>query len=60
MALAKATGPGLILFRAGDWGEEEAVTRLAKALGAIPENDFPQSVVVIERTRIRRRPLPVV
>jgi len=29
LALAKAEGPGLILFRGGDWREEEAVASLA-------------------------------
>ena len=59
IALAEADGPGLILFRAGDWNEAEAVARLGKALAAIPEGELPNSIVVIERTKIRRRRLPV-
>jgi predicted nuclease of predicted toxin-antitoxin system len=59
LALAKATGPGLILFRGGNYTQAEAEERLARALGAIPEQELPTSVVVIEKRRIRRRRLPV-
>jgi hypothetical protein len=57
--MAEADGPGLILFRAGDWNEEEAVARLETTLNAVPENELLTSIVVIERTKIRRRRLPV-
>ena len=59
IALAEVDGPGLILFRGGDWNEEEVVVRLQAALSAIPENELPTSIVVVERTRVRRRRLPV-
>ncbi|HJU10960.1 MAG TPA: DUF5615 family PIN-like protein [Candidatus Binataceae bacterium] len=59
VALAKNDGPGVILFRAGDWSEEAAKLRLATALSVIPENELPNSIVVIERGKIRRRGLPI-
>lgn len=59
LAMADTTGPGLILFRGGDWSERDAIARLAKALTTIPEAELRSAIVVIERTRIRRRRLPV-
>ncbi|MBI4615188.1 MAG: DUF5615 family PIN-like protein [Planctomycetes bacterium] len=59
LALTGAVGPGLILFRGGNYSEEEAKLRLARALKAIPLQDLPSYVVVIEKGRIRRRRLPM-
>jgi len=55
--LAKTGEPGLILFRGGNYSEKEACSRLKQALEKIEEKDFYNSIVVIEKTRIRRRPL---
>ena len=59
LALAKAEGPGLILFRGGNYSEQEAVERLTRALETIPTEELPNSIIVIEKGRIRRRRLPV-
>lgn len=59
LALAQAGGPGLILFRGGNYNEQEAVERLTRALETIPNEELPNSIVVIEKGRIRRRRLPV-
>jgi len=59
LALAQARGPGLILFRGGDYSEQQASQRLARALEAIPSDELVDSIVVIEKGRIRRRRLPV-
>lgn len=59
LALSQAEGPGLILFRRGNYSEQEAVERLKRALEAIPSEELPSSIVVIERSRIRRRRLPL-
>ena len=59
LALSGGEGPGVILFRGGNYGEQEAVGRLAAALRIIPEVELPRCFVVIERTRIRRRFLPL-
>jgi len=59
LALAQAEGPGLILLRGGDYGEQEAIGRLRRALTMIPSEELPRSIVVIEKGRIRRRGLPL-
>jgi hypothetical protein len=59
LALTGSTGPAILLFRGGDWGEEEILARLEHTLGVIAEAEIPNSIVVIERTRIRRRRLPM-
>ena len=59
LALAQLEGPGLILFRGGNYSEQESLNRLERALIAIPEVDLPNSVVVIEKGRIRQRRLPL-
>ena len=59
LALAQAEGPGLILFRGGNYSEQEAIERLKRAFETIPNEELPNSVVVIERGRIRRRRLPL-
>lgn len=59
LALAQAEGPGLILFRGGNYSEQEAVERLTRALETVPNEELPNSIVVIEKGRIRRRRLPL-
>ena len=59
LALMKAEAPGLILFRGGNYSEQEAVEHLGRALEMIPAEELPNSVVVIEKGRIRRRYLPL-
>jgi len=59
LALTGSKGPGLILFRGGNYSEAESLDRLQAALAAVPEQQLPHSIVVIEKRRIRRRRLPV-
>jgi predicted nuclease of predicted toxin-antitoxin system len=59
LALAQLEGPGLILFRGGNYSEQESLDRLERTLDAVPEADLPHSLVVIEKGRIRRRRLPL-
>lgn len=59
LALARATGPSLILFRGGDWGETDIVSRMAELLATLSETDIEGSILVVERDRIRRRRLPI-
>ena len=59
LALSQAGGPGLILFRGGNYSEQEAVERLTRALETIPTEELPNSIIVIEKGRIRRRRLPL-
>jgi predicted nuclease of predicted toxin-antitoxin system len=59
LALMGSDRPGVILFRGGNYSEQEAVERLARVLDVIPGEDLPNSIVVIEKARIRRRRLPL-
>lgn len=59
LAMTGSEGPGLILFRGGDYSEAEARERLRSALEIIPDEDFPTSIFVVEKHRIRRRRLPL-
>jgi len=59
LALAGAKGPGLILFRGGNYSEAESIGRLSAALDRIAERELPHSIVVIEKRRIRQRHLPI-
>ncbi len=59
LALSQAEGPGLILFRGGNYSEQEVKDRLERALETIANEDLPNSIVVIEKGRIRQRRLPL-
>jgi predicted nuclease of predicted toxin-antitoxin system len=59
LALTRAIEPSVILFREGNWSEAEVVTRMGDVLAALPGADLSQSIVVVERDRIRRRRLPL-
>ncbi len=58
LALLQADGPGLILFRGGDFSETDSIERLGYALESVPAAELPRSIVVIERGRLRKRLLP--
>ena len=59
LALAQADGPGLILFRGGDFNERTTTERLQKALELVAEPEMRTSILVIEKDRIRKRRLPI-
>jgi predicted nuclease of predicted toxin-antitoxin system len=59
LALTGSTGPAILLFRGGDWGEREILARLEHTLAVVSEAELPHSIVVVERARIRRRRLPM-
>jgi len=59
LALAQSTEPSLILFRDGDWTEADVIARMAQVLTALTEADIAQSIIVIEKDRLRRRRLPL-
>lgn len=59
LALSAAEGPGLILFRGGNYSDQEAIERLRVALETVPTNELPNSIVVVEKDRIRRRRLGI-
>jgi predicted nuclease of predicted toxin-antitoxin system len=57
LALAHVASTGLILFRGGNYSEQDAIERLASALQIIPTDELAHSIIVIEKKRIRRRRL---
>jgi predicted nuclease of predicted toxin-antitoxin system len=59
LALAQTNGPGLILFRGGNYSAQEAMERLKRVLETILDKELPNCIVVIEKKRIRRRRLPL-
>jgi len=59
LALAGARGPGLILFRGGDYNEQECIERLALMFQKVINQELENSIVVIEKRRIRLRRLPL-
>jgi predicted nuclease of predicted toxin-antitoxin system len=59
LALTGAPGPSLILFRGGDWSEPEVTARMQQILDVMGESELTRSVVVVDRTRVRRRRLPI-
>jgi len=59
LARTRAAGPSLILFRGGNWSEAEAIERMRDALVSLSTEDITQSILVIDRDRIRRRRLPI-
>ena len=59
LATLGATYPGLILLRGGNYSEEESLECVRRVLMSVAQNDLPKSIVVVERERVRRRPLPV-
>jgi predicted nuclease of predicted toxin-antitoxin system len=60
LALARTAEPSLILFRDGNWSEADVVRRLNEIMGTLSDDDIAQSIIVIDRDRVRRRRLPIV
>jgi predicted nuclease of predicted toxin-antitoxin system len=59
LAMSRAIEPSVILFRDGNWSDREVIARMGEVLTALPADDIAQSIVVVERDRIRRRRLPL-
>lgn len=59
LAIARASAPSLILFRDGDWSEADIIARMGDILRALTEADIAQSIIVVDRDRVRRRRLPI-
>jgi predicted nuclease of predicted toxin-antitoxin system len=54
-----STGPGLILLRGGNYSEAESQECVPRVLMSVAHAELPESVVVVDRDRIRRRRLPI-
>jgi predicted nuclease of predicted toxin-antitoxin system len=59
LALERAEGPGVILFRGGSYSDREMLDLLDRVLATVPEAELEHSITVVDRQRIRRRRLPI-
>jgi predicted nuclease of predicted toxin-antitoxin system len=59
LAQARAAEPSVILFRDGEWSDDQVNQRMSDVLASMSEAEIEESIVVVERDRIRRRPLPL-
>jgi len=59
LSLSAATEPSLILFRGGNWGDQEVVDRMRAILKSLRPGELEKCIFVVDRKRIRRRKLPV-
>ncbi|MCX5909819.1 MAG: DUF5615 family PIN-like protein [Deltaproteobacteria bacterium] len=59
LAITRAEGPGIILFRGGNYSDQETFERMDRVLETITPENLAASIVVIEKKKIRRRPLPL-
>jgi hypothetical protein len=47
------------LFRGGNWSEADVIARMQEILQALTDTDIAQSILVVDRDRVRRRRLPI-
>jgi predicted nuclease of predicted toxin-antitoxin system len=59
LALARSKDPSLILFREGRWSDAEIISRMAEILKTLGTAEIAQSIIVVDRDRVRRRRLPI-
>ena len=59
LATMALVAPGVIVYRGGNLNEAEAQDFVRRVLAVIPANDLPNSLVVVDRVRIRLRRLPL-
>lgn len=59
MALSMAEGPGLILFRGGNYSDREMCDLLARVLQEVASEVLGRSICVVDRTHVRVTALPL-
>lgn len=59
LALTRESGPGLILFRGGNYSTQEIEEHLTRVFAIVSEEELNKSIIVIEKERIRKRSLPI-
>jgi len=59
LALSAAEGPGLILFRGGNYSDAGMCDLLERVLTVVPVETLERSVCVVDKKRIRVTPLPL-
>lgn len=59
LALSMAEGPGLILFRGGNYSDREMCDLLAGVLGRVPSELLDRSICVVDTKHVRVTALPL-
>jgi predicted nuclease of predicted toxin-antitoxin system len=59
LALSRATEPGIILFRGGSYSDQEMLALLKRVLDCFDAVKLSHAITVVDKTRIRRCPLPI-
>ena len=59
LALAGSKGPGLVLFRHGNYSEKQIEELMDRVMSSIPAPEFSTSIIVVDEKSIRKRRLPV-
>jgi predicted nuclease of predicted toxin-antitoxin system len=59
LALSMARGPGVILFRGGNYSDDEMCALLERVLDAVSAETMMHSICVVDQKRIRVRALPL-
>jgi predicted nuclease of predicted toxin-antitoxin system len=59
LALTREVAPSLILFRDGDWSDADIIARMGEIVRTLTAAEIAQSIIVVERGRVRRRRLPI-
>jgi predicted nuclease of predicted toxin-antitoxin system len=59
MALSLSAGPGLILFRGGNYSDSEMCDLLARVLAKVRPEVLEKSLCVVDKRRVRVTRLPV-
>lgn len=59
LALSAANGPGVILFRGGNYSDSEMRDLLERVLTAVAPETLERSICVVDKQRIRLASLPL-
>lgn len=59
LSLSAAEGPGLILFRGGNYSDNEMCELLARVLRRVPPETLGRSICVVDKKRLRVTRLPL-
>lgn len=59
LALSLAAGPGVILFRGGNYSDQEMCELLEKVLRLVAPEVMERSICVVDHRRVRVTPLPL-
>ena len=59
LALSSASGPGIILFRGGNYSDNEMCDLLERVLESVPVDDLEKSICVVDHSRVRVTHLPI-